>query len=127
MELPNLLHKMARIHQEPLQKGYHLVPHNLAQASWIDGLSGGPSCGRWRCLCIQISEIIEQETMDKAISPTDPPQSMSGSIIEEGQRLPGKGVSAREPEAQDVVLHSTLQPHLFATERRQERRRLSWI
>ena len=26
MELPNWPHKMARIRQEPLQKGYHLVP-----------------------------------------------------------------------------------------------------
>ena len=54
--------------------------------------------------------------MDKAISPTDLPQQIvSGSIIEEGQRLPGKGVSAREPEAQDVVFHRTLQPHFLIT------------
>ncbi len=46
--------------------------------------------------------------MDKAISPTDPPQQdASGGIIEEGPCLPGKGVSAREPEAQSIVLHSS--------------------
>jgi hypothetical protein len=29
---------MARIHQEPLQKGYHLMSYKVAQALWIDEL-----------------------------------------------------------------------------------------
>src|SRR6266567_5197292 len=108
MELPNLPHKMAHIHQEPLQKGYHLVPHNLAQASWIDGLSGGPSCGRWRCLCIQIGKIFQQEAMDEAISSANTSQQdASGGIVEKRHRLPWKEARVTEPKAQDIVLHSS--------------------
>ncbi len=46
--------------------------------------------------------------MPKDVSATDFAQEqLLHGIIEEGHRFPGKGVSAREPEAQDVVLHSS--------------------
>ena len=60
--------------------------------------------------------MVQKQAMAEAVSSADTPeQNTGGGIIEEGHRLPGKGVSAREPEAQDVVLHSTLQPHFLTT------------
>ena len=46
--------------------------------------------------------------MDEAITATNTPQENARcGVIEEQLRFPGKGVSLPEPEAQDVVLHSS--------------------
>src|SRR6266568_4293167 len=63
------------------------------------------------CSCIRVSKEIEQHPMGEAISSTNPPQeNASGSILQEGNRPPGKYDAACQPKAQGIVLHRSAQP-----------------